>query len=191
MPVLGIGVASFTFQLLFFSTTPCHFNIQKLIIWVENWTSSNISINHNGIYVLLTECQNIDDLFVELVVIFFDLLECRDKSPFVQHIFWGVTFLLPCHLEFFEWWDSTPESWLVAIRKKVLDGVGISNDFSSVVDTIPVIMLEHESSPWNVLANWLSRTMDQDDWAGKFISRADKQIDRLVLKLVKSSSKMR
>ena len=190
MPVLGIGVAGFTFQLLFFSTTPRHFDIQKLIIWVENWTSSNISINHNGMYGLLTECQNVDDLFVELVVIFFDLLERRDKSPFVRHVFWGIVFLLPCRLEFFECWDSAPESRLVAMRKKMLDGIGIGNDLSSVVDAIPVILLERESSPWNVL-DWLSRTTDRGDWAEKFISRADEQIDRLVLKLVKSSSKTR
>ena len=79
---------------------------------------------------------------------------------------------------------------MVAIRKKVLDGIGIDNDFSSVIDMIPVIMLECESSPWNVL-DWLSRMTDRGDWAKKFISRADEQIDRLVLKLVKSSSKMR
>ena len=139
-------------------------------------------------YGLLTECQNVDDLFVELVVIFFDLLECRDKS--VRHVFWGVAFLLPCCLEFFECQDSTPESWLVAMRKKMLDGIGIGNDFSSVVDTIPVIVLERESSPWNVL-DWLSGMTDQGDWAEKFISRTDEQIDRLVLKLVKLSSKMR
>ena len=45
------------------------------------------------------------------------------------------------------------------MKKKMLDGVGIGNDFSSVVDAIPVIMLEHESSPWNVL-DWLSKMMD-------------------------------
>ena len=72
----------------------------------------------------------------------------------------------------------------------MLDGVGIGNYFLSVVDAIPVIVLEHKSSPWNVL-DWLSRMTDQGDWAEKFISRADEQIDRLVLKLVKSSSKMR
>ena len=141
-------------------------------------------------YGLFTECQNVDNLFVKLVVIFFDLLECRDKSLFVRHIFWGVTFLLPCCLEFFECRDSVPESRLVAIRKKMLDGVGIGNDLSSVVNAIPVIMLEHESSPWNVL-DWLSRTTDRGDWAEKFISSADEQIDRLVLKLVKLSSKTR
>ena len=97
-------------------------------------------------------------------------------------------FLLPCCLKFFKCWDSMPESWLVAIRKNVLDGIGISNDFSSVVDTIPVGMLEHEGSPWDVL-DWLSRMTDQGDWAKKFISRADEQIDRPVIKLVKSSSK--
>ena len=52
-----------------------------------------------------------------------------------------------------------PESQLVAMRKKMLDGIGIGNDFSSVVDVIPVIMLERESSPWNVL-DWLSGTTD-------------------------------
>ena len=84
--------------------------------------------------------------------------------------------------------DNMPESWLVAIRKNMLDGIGISDDFSSVVDTIPVGVLECEGSPWDVL-DWLSRTTDQGDWAKKFISRADEQIDRLVIKLVKSSSK--
>ena len=77
---------------------------------------------------------------------------------------------------------------MVAIRKNVLDGVGIGNDFLSVIDAIPVSMLECEGSPWDVL-DWLSRMMDQGDWAKKFISRADEQIDRLVIKLVKSSSK--
>ena len=77
---------------------------------------------------------------------------------------------------------------MVAIRKNVLDGIGIGDDFSSVIDAIPVSMLEREGSPWDVL-DWLSRMTDQGDWAKKFISRADEQIDRPVIKLVKSSSK--
>ena len=48
---------------------------------------------------------------------------------------------------------------MVAIRKNVLDGIGIGDDFSSVVDVIPVSMLECEGSPWDVL-DWLYRTTD-------------------------------
>ena len=70
----------------------------------------------------------------------------------------------------------------------MLDGIGIGDDFLSVVDAIPVGVLEREGSPWDVL-DWLSRMMDRGDWAKRFISRADEQIDRLVIKLVKSSSK--
>ena len=41
----------------------------------------------------------------------------------------------------------------------MLDGIGIGDDFLSVVDVIPVGVLEREGSPWDVL-DWLSRMMD-------------------------------
>ena len=67
-------------------------------------------------------------------------------------------FLLPCYLKAFKCWDSAPESWLVSIRKKVLDSIGIGDDVLSIIDASPVGRLQHEGGPWNVLDQMSSMT---------------------------------